>query len=216
MTMMFSLNRKRNILLVSFFLFAFNFSFAQRFNAGLIGGFTTSQVSGDQLSGFNKSGFEAGGLVSAPISQKFDLSFQIVFIQKGSKKNFSPDDGDYEYYRLSLNYIEVPLLLQYNYSKKIQFETGPLFGKLISSKEEDQYGEISAPKPFKPYELSVMLGMSYKLLDNFYLNLQGSNSILEIRTPPVRDGYRLNRRQYNSVLMFSFKYIFNKKTEGQE
>jgi hypothetical protein len=191
-------------------------SFAQRFKAGIIGGFTTSQVSGDQLAGFNKSGFEFGGLVTAPLSEKFDLGFQIVYIQKGSKKPFDVQTGDY--YKLSLNYIEVPLLFRYINSKKVSFEAGPAIGKLLSSKEEDEYGELIDPKPFKPYELSLMIGMSYMLFTNFYLNMQGSNSILEIRTPPVESSYydNLNKRQYNSVLMFTFKYVFSKKAEAQE
>lgn len=204
---------KKAILPAFFFLFLSEKSFSQRFKAGIIAGFTTSQVSGDELSGFNKSGFEFGGLVAASLSQKFDVSFQIVFIQKGSKKPMHPDIGDYEYYRMSLNYIEVPVLFHYNFSKKIQFEFGPAFGALISSKEEDEFGEIPAPKEFKSYDFSLMIGMSYMLFNNFYLNLEGSNSVLPIREAGVEGGQKVNIDQFNSVLMFSFKYIFNKKAE---
>ena len=206
-------NYKLRFLLIALFLFVSSFSFAQRFSAGIIAGFTTSQVSGDQLAGFNKSGFEFGGLVSAPLSQKFDLAFQIVFIQKGSKKPIHADIGDYTYYRMSLNYIEIPLLIRYNYSKRFHLETGPAIGKLVSSKEEDAYGEILDSKPFKSYEFSWMGGISYMLLDNFYLNLEGSNSLLPIRNAGIEGGYQVGRDQFNSVLMFSFKYIFHKKTE---
>jgi hypothetical protein len=202
---------KKVILFVIILLFFSEISFSQRFKAGILAGFTTSQVSGDQLSGFNKSGFEFGGLVSTSLSEKFDLSFQIVFIQKGSKKPIHPDIGDYEYYRMSLNYIEVPVLFHYNFSKKIQFEFGPAFGALISSKEEDEFGEIPAPKEFKSYDFSLMIGMSYRLFNNFYLNLEGSNSVLPIREAGVEGGQKVNIDQFNSVLMFSFKYIFNKK-----
>lgn len=207
---------RKVIIILVFFLLLSTVSISQRFKAGVIGGFTTSQVSGDQLSGFNKSGFEFGGLVSAQLSQKFDLSFQIIFIQKGSKKPIHPDLGDFEYYRMSLNYIEVPVLFHYNFSKRFQFEAGPAFGTLISSKEEDESGTLSYIKPFKKYDLSVQIGMSYMLLNNFYLNLQGSNSVLPIRDPPKIAGIRINRYQYNSVLMFTFKYIFNKKIENQQ
>jgi hypothetical protein len=200
---------KKIVISVPILLLLFNLSFSQKFKAGIIAGFTTSQVSGDQLAGFNKSGFEFGGLVSAPISEKFDLSFQIAFIQKGSKKQNNAAQGDYTYYRMSLNYIEVPVLLRYNFSKKFQFEAGPTFGKLISSKEEDEHGEIPPVNEFNNFELGFMLGMNYMLFDNFYLNLEGSNSILPIRESDIEGA----RDQFNSVLMFSFKYVFNKKTE---
>lgn len=204
--------RKKTVLILTFLL-TFSASYAQRFSAGILAGAVTSQVSGDMLAGFDKSGFEFGALVTPPLSPKFSMAFEMVFIQKGSKKKINYDKGDYDYFKMSLNYIEVPLLLRYNYSKKIHFEMGPVVGRLLSSKEEDEFGEILAPKPFKPYELSFMLGMSYALAQNFYLNLQGSNSVLEIRTPPEISGYQINRRQYNSVLMFSFKYVFSKKEE---
>ena len=108
---------------------------------------------------------------------------------------------------MSLNYIEVPVLLRYNYSKKIQFEAGPTFGKLISSREEDAFGEIPSPKEFKKLEIGAMLGMSYMLFNNFYLNLEGSNSILPIRNAGIQNGYKVGRDQFNSVLMFSFKSL---------
>ena len=206
---MYSSNFKKIIFISIVFLSFSGLSFSQRFKAGIIAGFTTSQVSGDQLSGFNKSGFEFGGLVSAPISEKFDLSFQIVFIQKGSKKPNNAAQGDYSYYRMSLNYIEVPVLFRYNFSKKFQFEAGPTFGKLVSSKEEDEHGEIPPVNEFKSFELGFMLGMNYMLFDNFYLNIGGSNSLLPIRESDIEGA----RDQFNSVLMFSFKYVFDKKTE---
>lgn len=202
----------RRVFLISVFLLLLSkISFSQRFKAGITGGFTTSQVSGDQLAGFNKSGFEFGGLVSSKLSQKFDLSFQIVFIQKGSKRPFNPDQGDFDYYKMSLNYIEVPVLFHYNFSKRFQFAAGPAFGTLISSKEEDESGTLIYSKPFKKYDLSVQLGISYMLFNNFYLNLEGSNSLLPIRNAGIEGGFKVGRDQFNSVLMFSFKYIFHKK-----
>ena len=40
----------------------------QDFNAGIIGGFSTSQVSGDELSGFNKIGPKIGFFVNREIN----------------------------------------------------------------------------------------------------------------------------------------------------
>ena len=40
------------------------FTFGQNFNAGGIIGINTSQVSGDNLSGFNKVGIRTGGFVN--------------------------------------------------------------------------------------------------------------------------------------------------------
>lgn len=207
----------KKIFLFAYFSFFFicSSSIAQRFNAGIIAGFTATQVSGDKLAGYDKPGFQFGALASTALSQKFDVSFQILYTQKGSKRKSRVDQGDFEYYRMRLNYIEVPLMVTYKYSKRFHFESGISFGRLVSSKEEDQYGEILDRKEFKNYEFGFLAGMNYMLLDNFYLNLQISNSILPIRDFDGSELYRLDRDQFNSGLLFTFKYIFKKKTEVQ-
>src|SRR5436190_11073592 len=49
------------IFLVAFILQFLQFSFAQNFKAGAFAGISASQVSGDNLGGFNKAGLYAGG-----------------------------------------------------------------------------------------------------------------------------------------------------------
>lgn len=180
--------------------------FSQRFNAGIIAGAVASQVSGDQLQGYDKSGFEIGGLVSIPLSSKVDASFQILFIQKGSKKNSHPEIGDYEYYRLKLNYIQVPLLFKYNFSKKVSLEAGTGIAVLLSAEEEDKYGPYTG-KDFNKFEWTVSGGMNFMLFDNFFLVFGIENSVLPIRKFEPGE-YRINRDQFNSLLRFSFRYIF--------
>src|SRR5689334_8356720 len=117
--------------------FSFN-SHAQRFKAGILAGLSATQISGDQLGGFDKAGIVAGGIVKTALSPKTDLAMEILYFQKGSKKNANPDNGDYSSYLLRLNYFEVPLVVQWNYSKRITLEVGPTFGSLVSSVEENE------------------------------------------------------------------------------
>ena len=109
------------------FLLVFSFPVflqAQGFRAGVLTGVTASQISGDQLGGFDKAGLMIGGMVSTRLGKKLDLAMEILYIQKGSKKNPKPDIGDYTSYLLRLNYFEVPLMLQWHYSKRFTFEGG--------------------------------------------------------------------------------------------
>ncbi len=207
----------KRLLIALFFLFEFADCYSQRFNAGIVAGFTATQVSGDQLAGFDKPGFQLGALVSAEMSQKFDLSFQILYTQKGSKRKSRVDQGDFRYYQLRLNYIEVPLMVIYKSSKRFHFESGVSYGRLVSSKEEDETGDIgNIPdrKKFNNYELGFLIGMNYMLFENFYLNLQATNSILPVREYEPGT-YKIHRDQYNSGLLFTFKYIFKKTTAEQ-
>jgi outer membrane protein with beta-barrel domain len=185
---------------------ATTFGAAQSFKAGISAGLSTTQISGDQLSGFNKVGILAGGFVSTRISDTFDGSFQIIYIQKGSRKNAKPEKNDYTSYILRLSYIEVPVLLQWMYSERFWFETGPTFGVLLSEYEEDQLGELPERRPFNSFELGFAAGMNIRLVDNLIANIRFNSSIIPVRKHQSGQTYRLNAGQYNAVLSFTVNY----------
>ena len=204
------------LFLCCFFFFLISVSAdAQRFKAGLRAGITGTQISGDQLGGFDKAGIVAGGMVSTTLSQKFDLGFEILYVQKGSRKNADPDNNDFVSYLLRLNYFEVPVLLQWKYSKRFSFEAGPTFGALVGTLEEDEFGKLDQPRDFSNFELGVGAGMNVLIVDGLYFNLRGTNSVLPVREHVSGQDYRLNRGQYNSSLLFTFHYVFNKKTTAE-
>lgn len=182
--------------------------YAQGFKAGLIGGLATTQISGDQLSGFNKAGIVAGGFVSTYLSPKFDVQMEIVYFQKGSRKNADPENQDYTYYRLRLNYFEVPVLLQWKYSKRFVFEAGPTFGALLSTQEEDEYGEFNTTFPFNKFELGLAGGMNVIIVKGLSFNARYEQSALPVREHVSGQTYRFNQGQYNSAIVFTFRYKF--------
>ena len=59
----------RKIFFIFFFILFLNkYTGAQEFNAGGLSGLSTSQVSGDNLGGFNKAGIILGGFVNRKIN----------------------------------------------------------------------------------------------------------------------------------------------------
>ena len=200
------------------FLFLLFFSLpgflhAQSFRAGVLTGVTASQISGDQLGGFDKAGLMAGGVVSLQLSKKFDLAMEILYIQKGSKKNPKPDVGDYSSYLLRLNYFEMPLMLQWHYSKRFTFEGGFTFGALLNEYEEDELGELPERRPFDKFELGVAGGMKVNFAQKFSFITRIAGSILAVRDHYSGAEYRLNKGQYNALLLFGVQYTFKKRDE---
>ena len=91
-------------------MFSTFFTFAQNFKGGIIAGISTSQVSGDNLGGFNKAGLFLGAFTELPITTISNIKTEMNYIHKGSNnpkmnENLEPD--------ISLSYVEIPLLLQY-------------------------------------------------------------------------------------------------------
>src|SRR5687768_12714295 len=96
------------ILILIILLNEVNLVSAQSFKGGFNAGFTTSQVSGDNLAGYNKAGLIGGLFVYREISKKFSLRMDFSYVMKGSRKAVHPEIGDFDFYVLKLNYIEVP------------------------------------------------------------------------------------------------------------
>lgn len=182
----------------------------QSFNGGFLGGISASQISGDNLSGFNKAGIYAGLFVNRYINPRFGFQMELDFIQKGSRKNPDPEKDDFESYILRLNYIEIPLLFKYEQSRTFSFEAGLAFGVLLSSFEEANEGMATVPsKEFEDMEFSILGGFYYQFVKGSKFSLRYSNSLMPVRDHASGQTYRLNKGQYNSVLMFSYHRQIN-------
>lgn len=185
---------------------------AQNFGGGIVLGISSSQVSGDNLSGFNKAGLLIGVFTNKSISDVLGFQMEMTYIQKGSN---NPNIHDYEnrnYLKedISTSYIEIPLLLQYDQIKKIKIEGGVLIGYLIDGYYNDSNGRIlnyNDINPFINYDIGLLLGINYKYSKNISLNIRLANSILPIGTEDYETTYNsYTKGKYNSVLSFSLYY----------
>lgn len=152
---------------------------AQDFRAGVLGGGVFSQIDGDNYSGFNKAGFALGVYAARQINPHWLAQFEILYAQKGAKKNPHQASGDYTMYKASLNYIEIPVFARY-YLNKFSFDAGVSYGVLVSSKEEDEHGEFDAD-PFEDQEWATLIGVNYQINPRLYAGFRWGYSITRIR-----------------------------------
>lgn len=197
------------IFFVAFLVFPF-FSFSQTFSGGVLTGIVASQISGDGLGGFNKFSGQIGGFVSKKISDTLQVEFQMYYLQKGSRKAANGITGSLTSYKMQLNYIEMPVLLRYNYKNKFNFEGGLSAAVMFKSKVSNAFGELPPNdpenRPFKPLELAFVAGASYPLNKNILIYIRNSNSLMPVRKHQANNVYRLNLGQYNSVMLFGLQF----------
>jgi hypothetical protein len=188
-------------------------AYSQKFVGGPKAGVTFTQVDGDFYGGYHKAGVNLGGFVYRPISenQKWDLQFEIEYMQKGSRKTPDYDTGDLDDYKLTLNYMQIPVLLRFN-MRHVSLEGGISVGTLISSKEV--FNELEGGDPFKTMEYAALLGINYHFNPKLWINGRYSISMNRVREPYGGDipgdlwGCR-KPGQYNNVLAVSIYYAFN-------
>ncbi len=200
--------KKKYLLLIVVFI-AVGFSInAQDFNGGVLGGVSGSQISGDDLSGFNKGGLYLGAFVNRYFGEKSSLQMELDFIQKGSRKNPNAKKNDYSTYLLRLNYIEIPVSYKYDFSTKGTLEGGLSLGVLVNSYEEANETTTISGGEFNRTDFSFHVGGYYTIVENLRINVRYSSSILPVRDHSSGATDRLNAGQYNSVLSFIFFYGF--------
>ena len=209
---------KYNRYILIFALLISSFSFGQSaedgFTLGLRGGIVASQVAGDGWGGFDKFGFFAGADIERKFKKNAGFEVGLQFIQKGSIKNSNPDKGDLRSYKLSLSYIELPILYKY-YQGKFIYDVGLSGEFLINTKEIDNDGiELNSRDEFNDISLSLQIGMEYEIAERSYLNFRFTNSISPIRNAVALQTTQLNfwrrifnKGQYNTLIEFGYKRL---------
>jgi hypothetical protein len=183
------------------------FSQNRGFIAGIMAGATASQVDGDKLVGYNKSGLQSGIYLYNKWNSHWGITMEMKFIQKGSRTNSpAPDTVNADpgrYYKLRLNYIEVPFLINRYIKKKFVLETGLGFAYLIQAREDvDGYGMLEPEKRFFNLDLPIYFGVSYLVSERFHINFRYSYSTAPIRNHPANQTWYYDRGQYNNLLSF--------------
>jgi opacity protein-like surface antigen len=199
---------KIRILFFLIFLSGFDYSGAQRFKGGVLGGIDATEISGDRLAGPNKAGIYAGSFVKLDLTEKSTLQMELNFVQKGSRDN--PDQDNTDSYLLRINYIEIPFQYIYHFHPLMAAEGGLSYGVLIHQYEEVNGYEYDRIDPaFRRGDFSINIGFYYYLNDHLRFNLRYSNSLLYVRPHGSGASYRLNKGQYNTVLSFVLFYQIN-------
>lgn len=184
--------------------------FSQHFVPGVMVGMVSSQVDGDRLAGYNKPGFNAGMFVENNFHKNWTFSMGINYIQKGSRTlpaNDSTGNLIGRFYKLRLNYVEVPFYIRTLIKKRFIFEVGLMLSYLYRAREDaDGYGFLEPSPVFRRYDLPYSLGLGYKINSQWNVRTHFSYSMFPIRSNPGNQIWYFNRGQYNNYLTIGLYY----------
>jgi len=203
-------------LLILFFL-ALKPAHAQRILGGISVGANFCQVDGDQFYGFRKVGINFGLMVMIPFGKKknWSVTMELLYSQKGS---YHKGGTDSTYYRLNLDYIDIPVMFHFTDKKIISAGVGFCYGQLIN-KSESQLYVVTPNTDFLPYDLSVLGEVSLRVWNRFWINVRYQYSMLNLRTVtfvnPNIKGDTWERNQYNNLISLRLTYIFKQEIPGK-
>ncbi len=186
------------------------------FFTGIVAGINAAQIDGDTYAGFHKAGLNAGFVSFVKFSPKVLGSIELLYSQKGARNATvinSPAVGSVPIiYTAKLNYVEIPLTLDYLVADKILFGLGLSYSRLISDKEEmDSYtgaGTSTLENTYRKQDINYLLAVSYQLSGNLFARARYQYSMLSIRDAqkiPIQFG---TPRQFNNLFALQFFLVF--------
>ncbi|QBJ85323.1 PorT family protein [Chryseobacterium gleum] len=188
-------------------LVAGTFAFSQKTSAsaastspvrfGLKAGLNISTLTENDFN--SKAGFYGGVFANIPVAQDFSFQPEVLYSGMGAKIKGAND------LKVNLDYISVPLMLQYNALPNLYLEAGPQFSFLINSKLKSGSNSADAKDLFKGFDFGIGLGAGYYFTQNVGVTARyvaGLTDVAKNRPDLSED------KAKNGVFQFGLAYKF--------
>jgi outer membrane protein with beta-barrel domain len=162
----------------------------QVFSGGIVAGGNFATIDDDDFTSYYKIGANIGGVVMTRFTSHLAGSMELLFSQKGRKTDQLTETGvsgvNFTYIYDRLNYVEVPIMINYVDKRQDYLGVGLSYGRLVSSTEilaTDQILNIQPNLyPFNKDDYELLVGGEIHLRKKLYLTLRFQYSFIPIRT----------------------------------
>ena len=178
--------------------------YSQDFSFGVKASANFSQIDGDAYTGYNKIAFNFGILTEYPFSDRFSGQLEIGYTGKGAR-----DNGDNTTI-VSLGYVEIPILLHFVATEKLDIGIGVVPSILVTHKTtengSDNTNLINQTNGYNRFELPYAIDARFWFNPHFGINARFTYSLLNIREEKVSGSRKglLSTGQFNNVLSAGF------------
>ena len=133
-----------------------------QFHLGVKGGANINKLTGKSFNDEFSFGYHLGGFAEIGLGKKFSVQPEVVFNQfkQDTASKFSQVYKLNNLSQVKLNYLSIPILLNYKASDFLSFQLGPQFGILM-----DQNAKLvqNGKDAFKKGDFSMLGGVQLKL-----------------------------------------------------
>ena len=174
-----------------------------------------------------KIGSHIGVFANIPVAEKFSIQPELLFSQLGSKTEdlFIHNSGDYftmqSYtYKTNLNYLTLPIMIQYNILPQLYVEAGPEFGLLLGGKVKgdgrseiafdgtttvstENFSENITMNRYNKFNFAIGIGAGYYFTQNF-----GVTARFTAGTTPIFKNDYYDNKVRNNALQIGVAYKF--------
>ncbi|HXS56448.1 MAG TPA: porin family protein [Hanamia sp.] len=137
--------------------------FAQSFSVGIKGGANLGKISGQSFKDQFTLGYHVGAFATIPLGTKWAIQPEAMLSQVNvdTASDFSQVYQFNHVDKIKLQYLSIPILLNYNINKFITLQAGPQFGIMLDkNKDLLQNGKDA----FKTQNFAMAAGLQLNLL----------------------------------------------------
>lgn len=211
--------KKTIIVLSALFLSGAAMAQEQKVKLGIKAGLNIANLKMDEseLSSSTKTGFTAGLMAEIPLAKSFSLQPELLYSQQGVKISYSDPEVENSDFKstITLNYLNIPVMLKYYVAKGLSVQAGPQIGILLkgNNKYHDNFlgYENSESMNLKEYtsgiDTSVNFGLGYQFKERFYADARYNLSYSKIFKESDMNAV-INNDMKNRVFQITLGYFF--------
>jgi hypothetical protein len=144
------------------------------------------------------------------------LSLEPGYIQKGGmRKNLEIRTEIFQYIPQDVkyisNYLQMPVLLDLYFTKKLFLSVGPEFAYLINSKAKSENFSFDITENFQKIEIAGVLGLNYSIFKFFDIGIQYNHGVTKSSILIWKDdfGNALGEsNEYNQYFQFKIRFKY--------
>ena len=140
-----------------------------------------------------------GGLAHIHISKEFAVQPEVFFSGQGAKSTVSNVVN-----KANLNYIQVPVLLQYMIGTGFRLETGPQVGFLASAKQKAGDVTVDVKNSYKKTDFSWVFGAGYLTSTGVGFDARYNLGLSKINND---NGPKVSNRVFSVGVFYQFKAL---------
>jgi hypothetical protein len=176
----------------------------RQFDLEMRAGANFCQIDGDESGNFNKIGFHASVGTSFPLSDddRWRFVVELGLTQKGSRIDNNNIDR-----HISLTYVEVPLMVAYDFMERQQLRIAAGVAPAILAKSnvttDGSHDQLQSDNYKRLDLLPLCISLRYRFTDTFGFDIRLYNSLLNIANENGTGTYRIfrsNKGQFNRLV----------------
>jgi len=173
---------------------------------GIKGGINLANIKSDEGNFNNRLGFHAGLISHIHLAPEWAIQPEVVYSSQGAK--YTLDNG--EEHDLQLNYVNVPVMVQYMFNNGFRLQTGPQVGFLVNTKDKyaGQETEFFTSGDFKDIDAAWSFGLGYLSETGF-----GIDGRYNLGLTNINDFGTANLK--NNVFQVGLFYLFDNRHKAK-